>query len=100
MPSLGTKAWTIRGWSSIRQEQLVSMKMVPTHIKSLLTYLPGNPKPVTYTHRMMATADICAGLPDIAETHIHQFALRRWYTAVPLQHVSLALDSLGCSIYG
>ncbi|KAL1859416.1 putative NRPS-like protein biosynthetic cluster [Paecilomyces lecythidis] len=47
-----------------------------------------NPKPITYTHRMMAGADIAASLPDIEETHIHQYAQRRWYTPLPSLHIA------------
>ncbi|BCS13310.1 AMP-binding enzyme [Aspergillus luchuensis] len=46
----------------------------------------GNPKPVTYTHEMMAGADIVASLPDIGETQIHHYAQRRCYTPLPSLH--------------
>ncbi|KAI9035183.1 putative AMP-binding enzyme [Aspergillus affinis] len=58
----------------------------------------GNPKPITYTHRMMAGVDTAASLPDIEQTHIHQYARRRWYTPLPSLHfvgmlMSLAMTS-------
>ncbi|GKZ30777.1 hypothetical protein AbraIFM66950_010214 [Aspergillus brasiliensis] len=53
----------------------------------------GNPKPVTYTHEMMAGADIVASLPDIGETLIHHYAQRRCYTPLPSLHfVGMALS--------
>ncbi|KAH8427638.1 putative AMP-binding enzyme [Aspergillus melleus] len=54
----------------------------------------GNPKPITYTHQMMAGADTAASLPDIEETHIHQYAQRRWYTPLPSLHFVGMLMSL------
>ncbi|THC89587.1 hypothetical protein EYZ11_010967 [Aspergillus tanneri] len=51
----------------------------------------GNPKPITYTHQMMAGADTAASLLDIEETHIHQYARRRWYTPLPSLHIDGAL---------
>ncbi|KAE8133478.1 hypothetical protein BDV38DRAFT_274310 [Aspergillus pseudotamarii] len=44
------------------------------------------PKPVTYTHSMMAGPDIAASLPDVELGYIHQYACRRWYTPVPSLH--------------
>ncbi|KAL8829946.1 MAG: hypothetical protein Q9191_001718 [Dirinaria sp. TL-2023a] len=38
------------------------------------------------TGGMMAIPDIAAGLQDIAETHIHHYALRRWYVPLPMLH--------------
>ncbi|RDH31614.1 AMP-binding enzyme [Aspergillus welwitschiae] len=53
----------------------------------------GNPKPVTYTHEMMAGADIVASLSDIGETQIHHYAQRRCYTPLPSLHfVGMALS--------
>ncbi|KAJ9193335.1 hypothetical protein DTO164E3_1939 [Paecilomyces variotii] len=46
----------------------------------------GHPKPITYTHRMMATPDTAQTLPDIEESHLHQYAQRRWYTPLPSLH--------------
>ncbi|KAE8306517.1 AMP-binding enzyme [Aspergillus transmontanensis] len=46
----------------------------------------GYPKPVTYTHSMMAFPDIAASLPDVELGYIHQYAYRRWYTPVPSLH--------------
>ena len=46
----------------------------------------GRPKPITYTHRMMAMQDTAAGL-DLAESNVHQWAFRRWYTPLPALHV-------------
>lgn len=36
---------------------------------------------------MMATVDTAAGLPNIGETHIHQYAFKRWYMPFPTLHV-------------
>lgn len=47
----------------------------------------GHPKPIVYTHRMMAIPDTAASLKDIAETHGHHYAKRRWYTPMPMLHV-------------
>ncbi|RAL10367.1 putative AMP-binding enzyme [Aspergillus homomorphus CBS 101889] len=46
----------------------------------------GFPKPITYTQSMMTSPDIAASLPDIEYTHVHQYALRRWYTPLPSLH--------------
>ena len=56
----------------------------------------GNPKPITYSHQMMAGAEVAASLPDIEETHIHQYAQRRWYTPLPSLHVSYFLSTNIC----
>ncbi|KAJ6023984.1 hypothetical protein N7540_004781 [Penicillium herquei] len=47
----------------------------------------GNPKPITYSHYMMAVGDTAASLPDIEVSHIHQFAEKRWYTPLPSLHM-------------
>ncbi|OOG00366.1 hypothetical protein ASPCADRAFT_158331 [Aspergillus carbonarius ITEM 5010] len=53
----------------------------------------GNPKPVTYTHEMMAGADVVASLPDTGETQIHHYAQQRCYTPLPSLHfVGMALS--------
>ena len=49
----------------------------------------GHPKPITYTHRMMAAPDIAAGLTNIEESYTHQYAFKRWYTPLPVLHVRL-----------
>ncbi|KAJ5718555.1 hypothetical protein N7488_004201 [Penicillium malachiteum] len=46
----------------------------------------GNPKPITYSQYMMALVDKAASLPGIEESHIHQFAAKRWYTPLPSLH--------------
>lgn len=48
----------------------------------------GNPKPITYTHQMLAMFDVAASLHDIKESQIHQYVKRRWYTPLPTLHVS------------
>ena len=47
----------------------------------------GRPKPITYTHQMMVMQDKFAGLRDLAESNIHQWAFKRWYTPLPALHV-------------
>ena len=47
----------------------------------------GNPKPVTYTQRMMALPDIMASLSDVEESLCHQVANSRWHTPLPSLHV-------------
>ncbi|KAJ5715912.1 uncharacterized protein N7483_013093 [Penicillium malachiteum] len=47
----------------------------------------GNPKPITYSHYMMAMGDRAASLPDIEQSHIHQLAEKRWYTPLPSLHL-------------
>ncbi|KAJ5668962.1 hypothetical protein N7462_010032 [Penicillium macrosclerotiorum] len=46
----------------------------------------GNPKPITYTHEMMAGVDAAASRSDIEECVIHQFAQQRWYSPLPSLH--------------
>ena len=48
----------------------------------------GFPKPVTYTHRMMARPDAAATLDGIWETHVHRYDSSRCYTPLPALHVS------------
>ncbi|KAK2734199.1 putative NRPS-like protein biosynthetic cluster [Myotisia sp. PD_48] len=59
----------------------------------------GHPKPITYSHRMMAGVDTAASLPNIQETHIHQYAQRRWYTPLPSLHFVGMLMSLAMTGY-
>jgi len=47
----------------------------------------GYPKPITYTHQMMAIPDTAARLEGIRESYTHQYAFRRWYTPLPVLHV-------------
>ncbi|KAJ5391006.1 AMP-binding enzyme [Penicillium cataractarum] len=47
----------------------------------------GNPKPLTWSHRMMAVPDIMASLPDLELSVLHKFAQDRWYTPLPSLHV-------------
>ncbi|PKX89842.1 putative AMP-binding enzyme [Aspergillus novofumigatus IBT 16806] len=47
----------------------------------------GFPKPVTYTHQMMASFDVAAALPDIDEFLLHHAPGRRWYTPLPSLHL-------------
>ncbi|MCJ1312470.1 hypothetical protein MMC25_006144 [Agyrium rufum] len=46
--------------------------------------LSGYPKPITYTHRMMAIPDMAARLAGDEETHLHHYVFKRWYTPLPL----------------
>ncbi|KAJ5300979.1 uncharacterized protein N7443_005981 [Penicillium atrosanguineum] len=59
----------------------------------------GNPKPITYSHQMMAGAEVAASLPDIEETHIHQYAQRRWYTPLPSLHFVGMLMTLSMTTF-
>ncbi|KAJ5759629.1 hypothetical protein N7520_006785 [Penicillium odoratum] len=59
----------------------------------------GNPKPVTYSHQMMAGVEVAASLPDIEETHIHQYAQRRWYTPLPSLHFVGMLMTLSMTTF-
>lgn len=47
----------------------------------------GNPRPVPYTQRMMAWADVVAAGSGTEEGLVHQLAGRRWYTPLPSLHV-------------
>ncbi|EAW23609.1 putative AMP-binding enzyme [Aspergillus fischeri NRRL 181] len=47
----------------------------------------GSPKPITYTHQMMAALDVAASLPDIDEFLLHHAPGRRWYTPLPSLHL-------------
>lgn len=53
--------------------------------------IKGPPKPITHNFRLAANIEVPAGLPDVAESHIHQYANKRWYTHLPTLHVSIAL---------
>ncbi|KAJ5528320.1 hypothetical protein N7513_012479 [Penicillium frequentans] len=59
----------------------------------------GNPKPITYSHKMMAGAEVAASIPDIEETHIHQYAQRRWYTPLPSLHFVGMLMTLSMTTF-
>ncbi|KAJ5630280.1 uncharacterized protein N7484_010380 [Penicillium longicatenatum] len=59
----------------------------------------GNPKPITYSHQMMAGADKAASIPDIEESHIHQYAQRRWYTPLPSLHFVGMLMTLSMTTF-
>ncbi|KAL3443935.1 hypothetical protein BJX65DRAFT_311412 [Aspergillus insuetus] len=59
----------------------------------------GNPKPVTYTHYMMAGVDIAASLPGEEESFLHQFANTRWFTPLPSMHYVGMLLSIGMTTY-
>ncbi|KAL9621359.1 MAG: hypothetical protein Q9160_004250 [Pyrenula sp. 1 TL-2023] len=59
----------------------------------------GNPKPITYTHRMMAVPDIAAGLDGIGETNIHHYTYKRWYMPLPLLHFVGMLMALPMATY-
>jgi hypothetical protein len=54
----------------------------------------GNPKPITYTHYMMAGVDIAASVPGEEESFLHQFANARWFTPLPSMHVRLQKPSM------
>lgn len=47
----------------------------------------GFPKPITYTHEMMAALDVAASLPGIDEFLLHHAPGSRWYTPLPSLHV-------------
>ncbi|GIK02017.1 putative NRPS-like protein biosynthetic cluster [Aspergillus viridinutans] len=47
----------------------------------------GYPKPITYTHQMMAAFDVAASLPDIDAFMLHHAPGRRWYTPLPSLHL-------------
>ncbi|KAL2789358.1 hypothetical protein BJX66DRAFT_339351 [Aspergillus keveii] len=59
----------------------------------------GNPKPVTYTHYMMAGVDIAASVPGEEESFLHQFANTRWFTPLPSMHYVGMLLSIGMTTY-
>ena len=61
--------------------------VIRCQIIQLTFWGPGNPKPIKYTHRMLAVADFAASIDGLSETHIHHYAQRRWYTPMPLLHV-------------
>ncbi|CEJ59944.1 hypothetical protein PMG11_08542 [Penicillium brasilianum] len=47
----------------------------------------GNPKPLTWSHGMMAVPDIMTSLPDLELSVLHKFAQDRWYTPLPSLHL-------------
>lgn len=51
-------------------------------------FVTGYPKPITYTHKMMAIPDMAANLAGDGETNMHHYAFKRWYTPLPMIHVS------------
>jgi acyl-coenzyme A synthetase/AMP-(fatty) acid ligase len=53
----------------------------------LITGRAGYPKPLTYTHEMMAVADMVAATPDLEHCFAHHFAKERLYTPLPSLHV-------------
>ncbi|PYH40575.1 putative AMP-binding enzyme [Aspergillus saccharolyticus JOP 1030-1] len=59
----------------------------------------GFPKPITYTHRMMTAPDIAASLSDIENTHVHQYALQRWYTPLPSLHLTGTVMTLAMTSF-
>ncbi|CEN60488.1 hypothetical protein ASPCAL02925 [Aspergillus calidoustus] len=59
----------------------------------------GSPKPVTYTHYMMAGVDIAASLPGEEESILHQMASSRWFTPLPSMHYVGMLLSIGMTTY-
>ncbi|KAJ0413539.1 hypothetical protein BJY00DRAFT_58408 [Aspergillus carlsbadensis] len=59
----------------------------------------GDPKPVTYTHHMMAGFDIAASLPGDDERLVHQVANMRWYTPLPSMHYVGMLLSVSMTTY-
>ncbi|PQE08772.1 AMP-binding enzyme protein [Rutstroemia sp. NJR-2017a BVV2] len=46
----------------------------------------GYPKPITYTHRMMAIVDVVAKLAGDEESNVHHYTFKRWYTPMPMVH--------------
>ncbi|KAL2811224.1 AMP-binding enzyme [Aspergillus granulosus] len=59
----------------------------------------GNPKPVTYTHRMIASIDIIAASPNIKQSIVHMVANNRLYTPLPSIHVTGMLLTLSTTTY-
>lgn len=78
----------IHGSFSIPQEPLVRDD-VQGSISALPYHDSGHPKPITYTHEMMAIPDIAASLMGIKESYMDQYAFKRWYTPIPLLHVGV-----------
>ncbi|KAL3458988.1 AMP-binding enzyme [Aspergillus heterothallicus] len=48
----------------------------------------GNPKPITYTHRMMADIDRIAGSPHIKQSMVHYATGNRLYCPLPALHIT------------
>ncbi|PQE27382.1 AMP-binding enzyme protein [Rutstroemia sp. NJR-2017a WRK4] len=59
----------------------------------------GYPKPITYTHRMMAMADVAAKLAGNDETQLHHYTSKRWYTPLPMVHFVGMLMILSMSTF-
>jgi acyl-CoA synthetase (AMP-forming)/AMP-acid ligase II len=59
----------------------------------------GYPKPITYTHQMMAAFDVAASLPDIDEFLLHHAPGRRWYTPLPSLHLVGMMMVLSITTY-
>ncbi|KAI9644584.1 hypothetical protein NHQ30_006605 [Ciborinia camelliae] len=59
----------------------------------------GYPKPITYTHRMMAIVDVAARLTGDEETHLHHYTFKRWYTPLPMIHFVGMLMVLSMSTF-
>ena len=87
--SHGRTAKMTRGWFFTPQEQQVRIERRIGNF-SRPQCVSGHPKPVTYTHKMMATPDIAASLTGIKESYNHQYAFKRWYTPLPVLHVSVS----------
>ncbi|RAH51134.1 acetyl-CoA synthetase-like protein [Aspergillus brunneoviolaceus CBS 621.78] len=48
----------------------------------------GNPKPVTWTHWMMASIDMMAAAPNIKDSMVHRAANHRLFTPTPSLHLT------------
>ncbi|KKZ63458.1 hypothetical protein EMCG_02269 [[Emmonsia] crescens] len=59
----------------------------------------GHPKPITYSHRMMAIFDAGASRPGIEKNQIHQWAQRRFHTPLPALHFIGMIISLGVTTF-
>ncbi|RAL13440.1 AMP-binding enzyme [Aspergillus homomorphus CBS 101889] len=59
----------------------------------------GNPKPVVYTHRMLAAIDMIAASPNIKQSMIHHAALHRLFTPIPSLHVTGMMLILATTTY-
>ncbi|RAH64234.1 AMP-binding enzyme [Aspergillus aculeatinus CBS 121060] len=59
----------------------------------------GNPKPVTWTHRMMASIDMMAAAPNIKDSMVHRAANHRLFTPIPSLHLTGMMLILATTTY-
>ncbi|PYI24380.1 AMP-binding enzyme [Aspergillus violaceofuscus CBS 115571] len=59
----------------------------------------GNPKPVTWTHRMMASIDMMAASPNIKDSMVHRAANHRLFTPIPSLHLTGMMLILATTTY-